>query len=184
MTLPNVPLSRRARLSPFSFALSLILPLVVAPVLVACSPAGDEPVRPGDEVGGFLITTGDTDQLVDSLVGFDQLCQRDGDELACTVPPGIPYCISFFFHGDTAADLDARWAAAGYEITIEDRPVDLEAFGALDFPHPDTGWFMRAWNVVVQAAEPAELVIRHAGVVEGEAFDQTTTLTVRGATPD
>lgn len=152
--------------------------------LVACSTPGEEPIRPGDEVGRFLVTTGELEVLVDSLVGFDQRCEREGDEIRCTVPPGTTYCVSFFFYGDSVGDLDARWSAADYEITIEDRPVDLDAFGTVDFHHPDSGWLMRARNVVVEAAEPAALVVRHVGAIEGEAFDITMTLTVQAADSD
>jgi hypothetical protein len=152
--------------------------------LVACSPSREEPIRPGDEVGGFLVTTGEADEFVDFLLLFDQICERDGAEVDCTAVPGTTFSASYLFYGDTVADLDAMWSAAGYEIYIEDRPVDLASFGTVDFDHPDTGRPMRAWNVVVEAAEPAGIVIRHLGVAEGEPFDDTMTLTVQAANSD
>lgn len=152
---------------------------LIIPGLVACTATDDQPIVPGDHVGAFLVTTATADYFASSpFLDFEQYCQRAEDIVTCAAATGTTFNICYIFYSDTVADLDDRWSRAEYQVYIEDRPVDLEAFGYVDFVHPDFGWPMRSWNVVAKSTEPAALKIRHAGTVDGETFEDTMTLTL------
>jgi hypothetical protein len=158
---------------------------IVGMYLVSCGLQSSDsdaetPIQPGDTMGGFRFSIGDPDEIVDLLflTSFDEVCHREGSEITCTQAPGEMFNPTYSFYGNSQQDLDDVWSEKRYEVFIKNRPVDLEAFGSVDFEHPDTGWPMRAWNVAVQASEPVVLVARHVGEVEDETFDDTMTITV------
>jgi hypothetical protein len=59
-------------------------------------------------------------------------------------------------------------------MSINDRPVNLKAFGSIDRQHPTVG-MMRFWNVVIGADKPGEITVHSKGVVGGDPFEDTTT---------
>jgi hypothetical protein len=158
------------------------LPLIVLFVFIlgACTTVKPQPgtkmINPGDNVGDFLITTGNEGEVTYS---WDLGCvkQGEGEEYSCKATAGKKVNISVGIYDDTfRGKLEEIWSGHTYELFIENRPVNLQAFGFIDFNHPKVGK-MRAWNVVLFSNKPGEIVIRDSGVVHGDPFESTMTYT-------
>ena len=78
------------------------------------------------------------------------------------------------YAGFSGKDLDTLWSEHTYKMFINDRPVNLEAFGSIDFLHPRAGP-MRSWNVVIVATKQGEITLHDMGVVDGEPSESTVT---------
>ena len=72
--------------------------------------------------------------------------------------------------------LDEYWSEHTYEMVIEGRPVNLQAFGSIDIYHPVVGT-IRLWNVVIVSEKPGKISARSTGVVDDDPFDNTAILT-------
>jgi hypothetical protein len=159
-----------------------ILILLMAGVLAACAqpqPTGSSDViRPGDMVGDFLVTTGEEGNFT---YGFDVDCSEEGSgekvNLSCRSTVGDIVNISTGIFDDTGSGkLDEYWANSNYQLFIEDRPVDLRAFGTVEYTHPIVG-VVRFWNVVISTTTPGVINIHDSGVAGGSAFEYTSTYT-------
>ena len=144
----------------------------------ACARATQEPtneaINPGDKIGDFLITTGDEEVVASSL---DQNCSKQGDEekYICENIVGKDINASLGIYDDQyTGKLDELWSKHSYEMTINDRPVNLKAFGSIDRQHSTVG-MMRYWNVVIGADKPGELTVHSKGIAGGDPFEDTTT---------
>jgi len=150
-------------------------------LLAACSVAvplqngSSGPIKPGDKVGDVTVTQGEGDDI---LYQWDDACTAVGDfEGTCTASVGQRANVSMGVFDETfSGKLDELWAAHTYEMSIDDRPVDLKAFGSVDVAHPMV-LSLRAWNVVLVADKPAQVEVQSKGVVHGEPFTQTLTYT-------
>ena len=157
----------------------LIFLVLFALLLAACSAASDllskdDPIQPGDKIGDILITTAEPGE---ATFGWDLDCvkQGSGENYACKSEVGAPVNVSMGVYDETlSGKLDSLWSDQIYEMWIDDRPVDLEAFGPIDLMHPRAGP-MRAWNVVLVASEPGEITTRDKGVVDSDPFEETST---------
>lgn len=143
--------------------------------LASCSPPATGPINPGDKVGNFLVTTGDAKTIEESWA-IDCPDAETAANYNCNARVGPKVNVSWGIYVTGWDDLDAAWAEHSDEIFINDRPVNLEAFGTQDVVHPHMGK-MRYWNVVVLASAPGKLSVRNRGVDEGEPFDSTATFT-------
>jgi len=148
--------------------------------LASCAKADAEPVagmiNPGDKIGDFLITTGKEGNVTYS---WDLGCEQQGDEevYSCESAVNTKVNVSVGIYDDQhSGRLEEIWAGHTYELFIEDRPVNLEAFGTIDTTHPAVGK-MRHWNVVVVANIPGEITIRDSGVVDGDSFEEVSVYT-------
>lgn len=163
-------------------ALSLIVMCVV--ILSACSPTPQptaKPITPGDKIANFLITT---DNNADVIYQWKMSCAKQSAEKeSCAATVGTGVNVSFGIYDDTrSGKLDSVWADHTYAMVIEDRPVNLQAFGSIDVTHPVVGK-MRHWNVVVVTDKPGEITIQHSGQVHGEPFYQPLTYTLVFSAP-
>ena len=156
----------------------LTLIVVFAVIVGACASATQEPadetINPGDKIGDFLITTGDETNLANSS---DLNCNKQGDEeiYMCEVKVGKDPNVSNGIYDDQySGKLDELWSNHTYEMTINDRPVNLQAFGSIDSQHPTVGP-MRHWNVVIVADKPGEITVHSKAMVGGDPFEDTTT---------
>jgi hypothetical protein len=163
--------------------------LILAAFLVGCAggaptpitteePASAEPIRPGDQVGGFLVTrrADDEDIIYVSMVhcGYDESTLTE----SCDLPVGSKVNLAPAIFDDDpndSLDLDAIWAAHTSEMTIEGRPVDLEAFGPIDVPFINSR--LRHWNVVIVGGQPGTLHAHAVAVLEGETYEFNFVLT-------
>jgi hypothetical protein len=157
----------------------LSLVVMFGVVLSACASAttqtGNKMIKPGDRIGDFLITTG---KEGDVTYTWELGCTEQGKDIySCQATAGTKINISVGIYDDTfRGKLEEVWSGHTYELFIENRPVNLQAFGTIDINHPKVGK-MRHWNVVVLTDKPGEITLHDSGVVHGEPFESTMTYT-------
>ena len=156
----------------------LTLLVMFAFSLSACAKAtsqpADETLKPGDKIEDFLITTGDAGKITYT---WDLGCIKtgEGETYSCNATTGTKVNISVGIYDDTfSGKLEDLWASHTYELFIEKRPVNLQAFGFIDVNHPQVGK-MRHWNVVILTDKPGEITLHDSGVAGGDPFESTTT---------
>ena len=156
--------------------------LLMAGVLIACAhpkpTESSEIIRPGDKVGDFLVTTGEEGNFT---YGFDVDCSEEGSEqkanFSCKLTVGDISNITTGIYDDTnSGKLEEYWTNSNYQLFIEGRPVDLQAFGTVEYKHPIVG-VIRFWNVVISTNKPGEITAYDSGVAGGDAFEYTSTYT-------
>ena len=158
----------------------LTLTVLFAIILSACGEAtsqpADEMINPGDNIGDFLITAGEEENVT---FGFDLDCIKgEGENYACKASVGEQVIISIGLYDDTySGKLDERWSKlTAYQILIVDRPVNLQAFKTIEVTHPLVG-VIRYWNVVIIASKPAKITVYESGLDDGKPYESTTTYT-------
>ena len=156
----------------------LTLFVIFAVSLGACAKATsqptDETIKPGDKIGDFLVTTGDEGEITYT---WDLGCVKkgEGETYTCKATTGTKVNISVGIYDDTfSGKLEDLWASHTYELFIENRPVNLQAFGFIDVIHPQVGK-MRHWNVVIFTDKPGEITLHDSGVAGGDPFESTMT---------
>ena len=133
----------------------------------------EELIQPGDTVNGVLVTTGSAEDAFPVRPDLPE----NGDEYTCNLTAGKPVHITASIYGKSAEELETKWKNFTYALKIENQPVDLPAFGTLDFIHERTGLLMRSYDVVLVSSEPITLTMHETGALEGEdRFSDTTTL--------
>lgn len=152
-------------------------------VLSACAGTGGqdgEPINPGDKVGDFLITTGKSGEAIYPF-DYTRRCMNQGQNntFTCSLTVGEVVNITTGLYDDsagissTATDkLNTKWAAMNYQLFIDDRPVNLEAFGTIETETALQG-LIRWWNVVVVSDKPGKITVRDAGTDDGNDFGDT-----------
>lgn len=155
--------------------ISSVLVVMLIVILSSCAQAGDEgTVNPGDKIGNFLITTGVDEELVYGW-DLDNYVQQGEEEIySIELPVGTKMNVSSAVYSTGGTPLDDKWKGHTYKMFINDRPVNLEAFGPIDTTEAPVG-AMRAWNVVITTTEPGEITVRSEGTVGGVPFGDTTT---------
>jgi hypothetical protein len=162
--------------------LALIIAIIIILVLsVACSKSVSKArsdntlIEPGDRIGDFLITTGVQGSFT---YGFDIKCSAPGtnNTYSCTATVGQVVNVSTGLYDTTGSGkLDEVWAHSKYQMFINDRLVDLKAFGTIDYTHPQVG-VIRFANVVITTSKAGEIVVRDSGVYDnGNPFTSTST---------
>ena len=155
----------------------IVCPLLAALLASCANLSGEvsaEMINPGDKIGDFLITTGEEGDVTYS---WDLECEQQGNEgiYSCKTTVGTKVNISMgVYAAFSGKDLVTLWSEHTYQMFINDRPVNLEAFGSIDVLQPQVGK-MRHWNVVIVATKPGEITLRESGVVGGDPFEDTTT---------
>ena len=145
-------------------------------ILGACAQATpfieDEVIDPGDRIGDLLITTGNGDDVIfvtNLKCHFDESTQTE----SCEQPVGTKVNVSQGILADpNGSSLDEIWSDMTYEMTIEGHPVNLQAFGYVDWIHPMAGT-VRVWNVVVVSKKPGQVTARSEGVVGSDPINYT-----------
>ncbi len=153
--------------------------LVLLGLVVACSgvPASSETdrIEPGDTIGDFTITTGVAGNFT---YGFSIQCSQleQGTTYRCEIPIGEAINVSTGLLDTTGSGkLDEVWAHSNYQMFINDRPLDLEAFGTIDYAHPQMGK-IRFANVVIKTEKPGEITVRDTGLYDnGDPFSSSST---------
>ena len=159
-----------------------LLIVLFAIVLASCASSSEEAsaemINPGDKIGDFLITTGEGDEITYNWELDSALVQQGKEEIYTALIPvdtrmNPSWGIYAAFNGK---DLDTLWSEHTYKMFIDDRPVNLDAFGPIDIRHPVVGK-MRHWNVVIVATKPGVIAVRSVGSLNGEAFEDIKTYT-------
>jgi len=154
--------------------------LVFAILATACSGTTtstaslDALIEPGEKIGDFLITTGVQGNFT---YPFDIPCTEPGENNTsnCEAPVGKAINISTGIYDKTGSgNLDQIWTKSNYQMFINDRPVDMKAFGIIEYEHPSIG-IIRFANVTIIASNPGEITVRDTGLYDnGEAFESTS----------
>ena len=131
-------------------------------------------IDPGDRIGSFLITTGVDEELVFGWDLNNYIQQGDEETYSIELPVGTKMNVSAAIYSTDKTPLDEKWKGHTYKMFINDRPVNLEAFGPIDTTESPVG-AMRAWNVVITTTEPGEITVRTEGTMGGEPFGDTAT---------
>jgi hypothetical protein len=157
---------------------SVVLFLVIS---VACAKTSSTPmdnnsmIESGDKIGDFLITTGVEGHFT---YGFNIECSDLGERntYSCSAGVGEAINVSTGLYDDTGSgNLDEIWSHSNYHMFIHDHPVDLQAFGTVEYTHPVVG-VIRFGNVVVIASKPGKITVRDSGVFDnGDPFVSTST---------
>jgi len=164
------------------------LTLIVLCVMIssACAQATPQPIEeaqpepvseminPGDKIGDFIITTGEDDKVLYTTQIHCPFNQSTLTE-TCEIPIGTKVNVGLGVYGDSVEKLDAYWSDQSYEMTIDGRAVNLQAFGSIDIPHPIVHT-MRLWNVVIVSDKPGKITIQHSGEITGDSAQGTNIL--------
>ncbi len=151
---------------------ALLLVLISLPSCTATTPS---PIVPGDKIGDFTITTGVAGKFT---YGFAVQCTepQQGNAYTCNATLGQVINISTGLRGRSgSSNLDAVWKNSNYRMFIDGQPVDLAAFGTIEYNHPTSG-MIRFANVVITTDKPGTITVRDSGVFDnGEQFSSTST---------
>jgi hypothetical protein len=158
----------------------LLLIVLYTIVTASCAKPDSESVEgminPGDKIGDFLITTSDDK---DVFYTTNVHCPFDPATVTetCEIPVGTKVNSASGAYGDdySGKNLEVYWSDQTYVMTIEGRPVNLQAFGFIDITHPVVGK-MRLWNVVIVADKPGTITIDHSGEIAGGSQEGTNVL--------
>ena len=141
----------------------------------ADSKSAEGMINPGDKIGDFLITTGEEGGVTYAWE-LDECVHQDNKKINwCPITVGTKVNVSVGIYDDTfKGKLDSLWSEHTYEMFIDNRPVNLQAFGFIDVTHPIVGK-IRYWNVVVTITKPGEIIVSAKGVMGGDPLEDSTT---------
>jgi len=173
--------------SNYRLCIYITLLLLSILLLTACStPSATrtpiDMIQPGDTVNGVLITTGNED----STFLFDTPCVEKDSFFVCTPTFGNPTNVTAAIYGFTTEEVQSKWETFVYTVTIDGQPVDLPAFGTIDFVHERTQLYMRAYNMVLIGTEPITLSVHDKGslTLSNESWEEDTLIAFEPAAVD
>ena len=151
--------------------------IILGACATATPPSNDAIINPGDKIGDFLITTGVGEDVIFVTklhCPFDSNTQTE----SCEQPLGTKVNISqgIFADSSTGKTLDEVWSEQVHEMMIEGHPVNLQAFGSVDFSNPVVGT-VRVWNVVIVTDKPGKITAQSKGVAGGDPWNYTAIIT-------
>ncbi len=154
----------------------VIASLLALGIVAACSGSSSaKPIVPGDKIGDFTITTGVEGSFT---YGFAVPCTepQQGNAYTCSATLGQVINVSTGLRSRSgSSNLDAVWKNSNYQMFIDGQPVDLSAFGTIDYNHPTAG-MIRFANVVITTDKPGTITVRDSGVFDnGDQFSSTST---------
>lgn len=163
-------------------------------MLVACQPAAQPlsaaMLKPADTIDGMSLTTGAADAL--PLWAFCSTAQhsRIVSISDCNVPPmisklGIGHV--FMLADDRLNKLD--WSELTWELSIDGRPVNLDAFGTFDYVMPtmlespsavkEVFKKFTAWDVVLTNLRPSQHTLHGLAQTETDSYTWVVNLTIQ-----
>jgi hypothetical protein len=155
--------------------------LLVVGLTMACAGVGgssgptNKMIEPGDKIGDFVITTGEQGKFT---YPFSVDCSAPGSDnsYSCNAKVGDVINVSTGLADTTGkGNLDQVWSNSNYQMFINDRPVDLQAFGTIDYNHPQVG-VIRFANVVIATSKAGQITVKDSGVFDnGDPFQSTST---------
>ena len=170
-----------------NYRLYILLTLIVLSnlFLTSCSTPAAAPtsldlIQPGDTINGVLVTTGTND----SAFVFDLPWTKNDGIDVCTTTLGTPTNPATSVYGSTPEELESKWKTFTYSISIDGQPVDLSAFGTIDFVHERTGLYMRAYNIALTSTAPITLTIHDIGSLPGEKIETNTLIAFKPVVKD
>ena len=176
-----------------------ILVAVLPPLLLACSKKGAPSqlfeqsvayplLKPGGKIDDMLITT-DMERAI-PLWSFC-LPTRENEHLITVNCDELSFDKLAIGHTFGVMDLVPEpidWEELTWQIALDGQPVDLEAFGAYDFVHPDLApnpsqvrevfRTIRVWNIVLENPAPGAHVLYGRAQSEDETYTWIVNFTV------
>ncbi len=154
--------------------------IILATLLAACSLGSGQAgrIEPCDKVGDFLVTQG---QEGNFTYGFTIACSQMNDVTTYTCQAAVGDNINVstgIYVTDTSASQEDILTNSKYQMFINDKPVDLKAFGMVEYTHPGAEGLgtIHFANVVITTDKPGEITVRDEGVYDnGESFSSTST---------
>jgi len=130
--------------------------LVVPGVLYAQEPAA----QPGDSIGEMVLKTGGSEIVPIWAFCVPAFLNPGVTTTECNVPPLPELAIGHGWFSADEALRDSNWQAMTWELYLDGRQVDLNAFGTYDADMPQTGLpghdpneevitKLRSWDVVL-----------------------------------
>lgn len=143
-------------------------------VLVSCAiiqPASAE-LKPRDQIDGALVTASDSGEVTYGFELDKECLQVSGSQdFACKLTADRKVNISTgVYNAFSGKDLETVWKEHDYKLFINERPVDLQAFGLVDVSHPTVGK-IHYWIVVLVPSKVGEFVVHDSGTIGGEPID-------------
>jgi hypothetical protein len=134
----------------------VIVTLVVPGVLYAQEPAA----QPGDSIDGMSLRSGGSEGPPIWAFCVPAFLNPGVTTTECNVPPLPELAIGHGWFSADEALRDSSWQAMTWELYLDGRQVDLDAFGSFDADLPQTGLpdrdpneevitKLRSWDVVV-----------------------------------
>lgn len=97
----------------------------------------------------------------------------------CEVPATLNLFIGYGASDTTVGALDAQWGKTAWELILDDRPVNLTPFGAIDLASGAAGISkQRLWNVVATHPPPGRHALRYVWAADGATTAVTWIFTV------
>ena len=161
----------------FVFILGACATATPQPVIETQSQPNEGMINPGDKIGDFFITTGNGEDVIFVTklhCPFDNSTQTE----SCEQPIGTKVNVSqgIFADPSIGKTLDELWSEQTHEMFIEGHPVNLQAFGFVDFNNSMVGT-VRVWNVVIVTDKPGKITAYSKGVVGGDPWNYTAIIT-------
>jgi len=162
------------------FLTKSLVSILMAGTLMACSVPGSQPalpgalpaaarqLGPGDMLGQMTLTTGSEEAVSLWAICHPKTNLNAASQTECQAP-GRPLAI-----GPTAASLadvagETPWAEMQWTLLLDDRPVDLDAFGTFNYRQSQKGpagrdayYLYPAWDVVVAQPTAGRHTLRAA----------------------
>jgi hypothetical protein len=166
-----------------------LLLILTACQAVAQSPSA-VPLNPGDSIDGMSLTTGTAG--VPPLWVFCSPTHHSGNTTIsdCVVPvlPKLGIGQIYMISDNSLRNLD--WSEATWQLSIDDQPVDLEAFGTFDYvtpsilksPSPVREVFKSstAWDVVLTNLSPGDHTICGSAQMGTDSYNWVIHLAIKG----
>jgi len=170
------------------YCTGLISVLLLATSFTACAPTTpgrvEGIINPGDQVDGMLFTT---DDRIDWNIDLHARCDFDSVEgpenaenFQCRAIPGdrifFGNCIGVGY--DSQEEVDEAWGDFHLEVTFDDQPLNLPAFGYLDFELPESEpKYARVWNLMVEDITAGRHSIQCKKLEDGVIYSNTYVFT-------
>lgn len=171
-----------------SYALIMLVFLVTA-----CQPAEIFPakimLKPGDSIGDMTLTRGTGE--ADPLRSFCPSLQTSEYTITahCHVPLLSKLAIGTIFMPTSKVLSSADWSEFTWELSIDGRTLDLDAFGTYDYvlptlsapPCPIREVFASfpAWDVVLADLRPGSHLLHSTLQTDTETYTRTVFLTIK-----
>jgi hypothetical protein len=161
-------------------------PSPAPPPTASPAPTPDGRVKPGDWLGAMVLTIAPPGDFAafrqrnDLFNHCDPAVTRPGVYTrTCEVPATLNLFIGYGASAATAEALDAQWAKTTWELILDDRPVNLAPFGAIDLDAGGNGaGKQRLWNVVATHPPPGRHALRYVWTADGATTAVTWIFTV------
>ncbi|HET9907093.1 MAG TPA: hypothetical protein VFQ23_10645 [Anaerolineales bacterium] len=158
--------------------------LLMIAVVIACQSTEQFPakvmLKPGDRIHGMTLTNGTAEAV--PLWAFCSSVQKNEQMLTteCHIPLSTRLAIGQVFFPTDKALTELDWSEFTWELSIDGRSLDLDAFGTYDYvspaishpPCPIREVFIKStgWDIVLSELKPGTYLFRGQAQSETESY--------------